>query len=100
MAGPHSNFDEEIKKGMQARNKKAETKATPGKAPAAKSQQAADPTPHVGESGVVDTHKAMLDAGHAHMNAIHAHINQLRDGNGGKAKQAAHKQPSPFNQLD
>lgn len=103
MAGPGSNFDSEIKKGMQgqpvskkpaatqpAGMKSSENAAPSGNPPAAsgKQNQWNQPPGPVGGSGDPsqvngDTHSAMIMAGQAHMQAIHNHIQAMSSGKGG-----------------
>lgn len=104
MAGPASNFDAEIKKGMRGNNKgkgggpvagdqqpgkSSSTNTAPAKAPAAtgKQNQWNQPPGPQSQDGVAggsngDTHAAMIAAGQAHMNAIHQHINAITSGKG------------------
>lgn len=102
MAGPASNFDNEIKKGMKGGNnsgkgggavagdqqpgKSSSTNTAPSKAPAGnnKTNEWNQPTGPVGSPGSVggDTHAQMIAAGQAHMQAIHNHIQAISGGGG------------------
>lgn len=81
MASQPSNFDAEIKKGMQGKAAKSSTNDTPvKKAPAASGEfnQAPKPSPAQPTDTSGDTGAAMEAAGQAHMAAIHAHINAMK----------------------
>jgi hypothetical protein len=86
MAGQPSNFDAEIKKGMQPKGAKTSTNApsagTSAKAGAETNDKpkasAPQPKDVSGQTAPLsNTHQLMVDAGHAHMAAIHAHINSM-----------------------
>lgn len=83
MASNPSNFDAEIKKGMQPKGAKSSTNAAPSPTPPKSGGNFnAKPKPSTSQlndtSG--DTHSAMVAAGQAHMDAIHAHINAMTGG--------------------
>lgn len=89
MAGPASNFNDEIKKGMTSPKAKVSDGGVVSKTPVAgnKSNQWNQPPGPQGQDGVAsgangDTHAAMIAAGQAHMNSIHAHINAISSGKG------------------
>lgn len=104
MAGPASNFDAEIKKGMKGGNNggrgggsavagdqqpgnKSSTNTAPDKAPADNNKtnewnQSSGPTSNIGSANG-DTHARMIAAGQAHMQAIHDHITAMSGGGGG-----------------
>jgi hypothetical protein len=84
MAGPASNFDSEIKKGMTGPKAKSSNGGTPTKAPKAAPKA---PPATMGQDGMAtgangDTHAAMIAAGQAHMAAIHNHITAISGGKG------------------
>ena len=102
MAGPASNFDSEIKKGMKAgeggppaKSAKSSTNTVPSgkdasgsgkqnqwKAPPASAPQHGDTSAQTLQPKTDPTHtgQAMMAAGQSHMDAIHAHINAMSGG--------------------
>ena len=89
MAGPASNFDAEIKKGMTGTKAKSSDGGTPTKTPPASNKQnqwnqPSGPVGQDGGSGGIngDTHARMIAAGQAHMQAIHDHITAISSGKG------------------
>ena len=87
MAGQVSNFDAEIKKGMQPKGAKSSTNApsvgVTSKKAGVESNDKSHASPPQPKDASADTapmsptHQAMLNAGSAHMAAIHAHINSM-----------------------
>lgn len=89
MAGPGSNFDSEIKKGMRGPSSKSSDGDLSSKPPPAsgKQNQWNQPPGPQGQSGTSggingDTHAQMIAAGQAHMQAIHNHISAISSGKG------------------
>lgn len=77
MAGSPSNFDAEIKKGMQPKGAKTSTNAapmdkTPAKGGKFNAQPKASPAQPNDVSG--DTHTTLMNAAQAHSDAMAAHI--------------------------
>lgn len=83
MAGQPSNFDAEIKQGMQPKGAKTSNEAAPAAKPAASSGKfnaAPKPSAPQPQDQSANTHQTMLDAGQAHMAAIHAHVSAMKNG--------------------